>query len=54
MIPHILLDCFGAILIVAYLFLLVFLAEKLINFIAPFWEFVVQKLCDLVMGSRKE
>jgi len=35
--------------VVAYLFLIVFLVEKLINLIAPIWEFVVNKTCDFIL-----
>jgi len=50
---RILLDVFGAILIVAYLLLLVYLCEKLMGFLTPFWEFIVEKTCNF-FGFYKE
>jgi len=50
---RILLDILGGILIVAYLLLLAYLCEKLINLIAPFWEFIVEKTCSF-FGFHEE
>lgn len=48
-----LFDIMGALLIVLYLLLLVFLIEKLMGSLAPIWEKIVQKTCSF-FGFDKE
>ena len=48
-----LFDVTGALLIALYLFLLVFLIEKLMSFLTPIWEKIVQKTCSF-FGFDKE